>query len=145
MLRFELPTDKRLIYEKIIPIRWGDMDAFGHVNNTIYFRFMETLRVDWLQERLGNVAREVSREEGPVVVNAFCNFLRELAYPGDVLARMYVGEVGRSSIDTYVTMSRTDDPDTVYAEGGARMVWVNYAQSKSIPLPQALRAMVLAG
>lgn len=141
MLRFELPTDKRLIYEKVIPIRWGDMDAFGHVNNTIYFRFMETLRVDWLQERLGSV----SSEEGPVVVNAFCNFLRELAYPGDVLARMYAGEVGRSSIDTYVTMSRTDDPDTVYAEGGARMVWVNYAQSKSVPIPQALRALVLAG
>lgn len=141
MLRFELPADKRLIYEKAIPIRWGDMDAFGHVNNTVYFRFMETMRVDWLQEQLGSVARD----EGPVVVNAFCNFLRELSYPGDVLGRMYVGEVGRSSMDTYVSMSRTDDPDTVYAEGGARMVWVNYAQSKSMPIPEALRALVPTG
>lgn len=141
MLRFELPTDKRLIFEKVIPIRWGDMDAFGHVNNTVYFRFMETLRVDWLHERFGAVAAE----EGPVVVNAFCNFLRELSYPGEVLGRMYVGELGRSSVDTYVTMSRTDDPETVYAEGGARMVWVNYAQSKSVAIPEALRQAVQQG
>jgi len=135
MLRFELPADKRLVFEGIIPIRWGDMDAYRHVNNTVYFRFMESLRVDWLQVVLGGVRGE----EGPVVVNAFCNFLRELSYPGEVVGRLYVGEMGRSSVDTYVTMSRSDDRDTIYAEGGARLVWVNYTQSKSVALPESLR------
>ena len=38
-MRFEIPADKKLVHESIIPIRWGDMDAMGHVNNTIYFRY----------------------------------------------------------------------------------------------------------
>ena len=46
-MRFELPERKKLTLEMVIPIRWGDMDAMGHVNNTIYFRYMETSRIDW--------------------------------------------------------------------------------------------------
>ena len=138
MLRFQLPAEKRLVHEQMIPIRWGDMDAFGHVNNTVYFRYMEIMRIDWLQQRLG----KLDGAEGPVIVNAFCNFLRQLSFPGDVLARMYVGRVGDTSVDTYVTMALSDAPDTVCAEGGARMVWVRYADQKSVSLPATLRALL---
>lgn len=41
-MRIDLPTDKRLVHTMTIPIRWGDMDAMGHVNNTVYFRYMES-------------------------------------------------------------------------------------------------------
>ncbi len=40
-MRFDLPDRKKLVHEMIIPIRWGDMDAMGHVNNTLYFRYIE--------------------------------------------------------------------------------------------------------
>ncbi|NCV77840.1 MAG: acyl-CoA thioesterase, partial [Burkholderiaceae bacterium] len=40
-MRIEIPADKTFVHETIIPLRWGDMDAFGHVNNTLYFRYME--------------------------------------------------------------------------------------------------------
>ena len=40
--------ERRLAHSERIPIRWGDMDAMGHVNNTIYFRYMETVRLEWL-------------------------------------------------------------------------------------------------
>ena len=33
-----------------MPIRWGDMDAFGHVNNTVYFRYMEQVRISWFEQ-----------------------------------------------------------------------------------------------
>jgi acyl-CoA thioester hydrolase len=137
MLRFELPAGLRLVHEMVIPIRWGDMDAFGHLNNTVYFRFMESARVEWTRQVVGGSPAE----EGPVIVNAFCNFLREFTYPGDVLVRTFVGEVGRSSLDTYVTMALSDDPERVHAEGGARIVWVNYAQRKAVPLPPAMRGL----
>lgn len=114
------------------------MDAFGHVNNTVYFRYMEIMRIDWLQQRLG----KRDSADGPVIVNAFCNFLRQFTFPGDVLARMYVGRVGNTSADTYVTMALSDAPDTVCAEGGARMVWVRYADQKSVPLPATLRELM---
>ena len=135
-LRFELPELRQPVYEMVIPVRWGDMDAMGHVNNTVYFRYMEIVRLEWIYRKVGPPGAQ-----GPVIVNAFCNFLRQIEYPGEVLARQYVGAVGRSSFDTWITLERTDRPGVRYAEGGARMVWVDYASQKSVPLPDEVRAL----
>jgi len=48
-MRFELPETKKLTLEMVIPIRWGDMDAMGHVNNTIYFRYLEIVPIECLR------------------------------------------------------------------------------------------------
>ena len=47
-MRFEIPDEKKLVYETRFPIRWGDMDAMGHVNNANYFRYLEIARIEWL-------------------------------------------------------------------------------------------------
>lgn len=138
-MRFELPEQKKFTLEMVIPIRWGDMDAMGHVNNTLYFRYMETVRLEWLY-KVGGV-RDASGN-GPVIVNAFCNFIRQLAYPGDVLAKHYVAQPGRTSFETYMTLERTDELGVICASGGAKTVWVNYAQQKSVPLPDTLRQLI---
>ncbi len=138
-MRFDLPDDKKLTFEMRIPIRWGDMDAMGHVNNTVYFRYLETIRIEWLNQVGGTPD---PHGEGPVIVNAFCNFIRQLEYPGEVLARQYVGGVGRTSIDTYITLERSDVPGVIYASGGARVVWVDSVRQKSVPLPDWLRKLV---
>ncbi len=143
-MRLELPADKKLIHSTKIAIRWGDMDAYGHVNNTVYFRYMETARIE-LVEQLGYGLSEKSSADGtPVIANAFCNFLRQLDYPGEVLVRSYVGAVGRSSFDTYHEMLRAGDDKTVCASGGATVVWADLAAQRSVPLPDALRARLEA-
>lgn len=139
MLRFSVPESKSLVHEMQIAIRWGDLDAMGHVNNTVYFRYFETSRIEWLSS-LG--APPSPRGTGPVIVNAFCNFLRQLEYPGQLLARHYVAHVGRTSFDTYFTLERVDAPGIVSAEGGARVVWVDAAAGKSVPLPEWLRERI---
>ena len=138
-MRFELPVDKKLTYEMVIPIRWGDMDAMGHVNNTVYFRYFETVRIDWMHAIGGPPD---PNGQGPVIVNAFCNFLRQLEYPGSVLAKHYVANLGRSSFDTFITLERTDDLGVVYAEGGATTVWVDFPTGKSMPVPDWLRTLI---
>ncbi|MBL8406664.1 MAG: acyl-CoA thioesterase, partial [Candidatus Accumulibacter sp.] len=70
---------RKLVQTSLIPIRWGDMDAYGHVNNTIYFRYMEQVRVEYL-EKLG--FRVMPRGSAPVIINASCTFLVPLNYPG---------------------------------------------------------------
>ena len=112
------------------------MDAMGHVNNTVYFRYMETARLQWMGEWRMPANPQ---GQGPVIVNAFCNFLRQLEYPGDVIVRSYVGALGQRSFDMFYEMSRTDDPQTVYANGGATVVWVDFPAQRSLPLPAALR------
>ncbi|MCW5637249.1 MAG: acyl-CoA thioesterase [Rubrivivax sp.] len=141
-MRFVLPDHKKLVHEMTMPIRWGDMDAMGHVNNTIYFRYFEIARLDWFFRIAAPHGITALSGEGVIIVNAFCNFVRQLEYPGEVRTRMYTADAGRSSFDTFLTMERTDEPGVVYAEGGATTVWTDFAAKKSRPMPDWLRAIV---
>ena len=123
----------------IIPIRWGDMDAMGHVNNSVYFRYLETIRINYF-EKLGCVPDP--QGTGPVILNAFCSFYKQLEFPGDVLAKMYVSDPARTTFESWCTLSRTDQPDVIYAAGGATTVWVDFPKQKAVPLPDAIRARV---
>ena len=132
---------KKLIHVTKMPIRWGDMDAYGHVNNTVYFRYMEQARVEWIEEmqvpvRLGG--------DGPVIINASCTFLIPMNYPGTVEVRTYVGAIGRSSCETLVEMRIVGD-ERIFAEGAAKVVWMNTQTGKSVPLPDHVRAVLEAG
>jgi acyl-CoA thioester hydrolase len=139
-MRFELPTEKKLTLTMTMPIRWGDMDAMGHVNSTVYFRYLEIVRIEWMH-CIG--AAPNPQGQGPVIVNAFCNFIRQLEFPGEVLAKHYVANPGRSSFDTFITLERADDPGVIYAEGGALTVWTDFVAGRSAPMPDWLRALLV--
>ena len=138
-MRFDIPENKKLVHEMSIPIRWGDMDVMGHVNNTIYFRYFEIARIAWW-DKMGY--RAAPGGEGIVIVNAFCNFHRQLEYPGDVIARHYAANPGRTSFETYLTLERTDAPGQICTSGGAKAVWVDLSKQRSMPLPEWLREAV---
>ena len=138
-MKIEIPDQKKLVYEMRIPIRWGDMDAMKHVNNTVYFRYLETCRIDWLQS-IG--CPPDTQGEGPVIVNAFCNFYKQLEYPGDVLVKMYVSDPGRTTFESWGTMERADQPGVIYAAGGATTIWVDFPKQKATALPDWMRALV---
>lgn len=132
---------RKLVHTMRMPIRWGDMDALGHVNNTVYFRYMEQARIEWFNE-IGCLPD--SQDEGPVIVNAHCTFIRQLRYPGEIEIRTFVGPSGRSSFETYVEIRRVDELTTLAAEGGAKIVWVDFQKEKSVPLPAYVRALLPA-
>ena len=135
-MKLELPANKKLVYTARMPIRWGDMDAMGHVNNTLYFRYLEVARIDWF-DAVG--CQPNPRGEGPLIVNAFCNFHKQLEFPCDILVKMYASDPGRSSFETWATIERTDDRGVVYASGGATTVWVDFPAQKSVPIPDWFR------
>ena len=138
-MRLDLPEQKKLTLTMTIPIRWGDMDAIGHVNNTVYFRYFEIIRIAWF-DKVG--CTPDPNGEGPVIVDAFCNFHRQLEYPGDIIAKHYVANAGRSSFDTFLTLERSDEPGVIYASGGAKTVWTNFPKQKSAPMPDWLRELI---
>ena len=131
-------TPRKLVQTSLIPIRWGDMDAYGHVNNTIYFRFMEQVRVEYL-EALGFKVRPEG--SAPVIINASCTFLIPLNYPGVVEIGMFCGYPGRSSIPTHYEI-RLQGDETLYATGESKIVWMDVASGKSVPIPDVLRAQL---
>jgi acyl-CoA thioester hydrolase len=138
-MKIEIPENKKLVFEMRVPIRWGDMDAMGHVNNGSYFRYLETVRIDWMYS-IGCVPDP--KGEGPVIVNAFCNFYRQLEYPGDVLIKMYASDPGRTTFETWGTMERADEPGVIYAAGGATTIWIDFPTQKATNLPDWMRSLV---
>ena len=138
-MKIQIPEQKKLVYEMLIPIRWGDMDAMGHLNNASYFRYLETCRIDWLHS-IGCAPNP--QGEGAVIVNAFCNFYKQLEYPGDVRMKMYVSDPGRTTFESWGTMERADQPGVIHAAGGATTIWVDFKSQKAVTMPDWLRAMV---
>ena len=138
-MRIEIPERKKLVYEMRFTVRWGEMDAMGHVNNTVYFRYLENARIAWM-EAIG--CHPDPRGEGLVIVNAFCNFYRQLEFPAEVLLKLYVSDPGRATFDTWGTMERLDQPGEICAAGGATMIWVDFPQQKAKTLPDRMRALV---
>lgn len=127
------------VYTSIIPIRWGDMDAMGHVNNAVYFRFLEQARIEWYSF----VGREKKAGMETVVVHAYCTFMKALTYPGEVEVKTYAGSPGRSSFDIVQELRLKSDSQTIYARGGAKVVWVNPETGKSAPLPDVIRQLIV--
>ena len=127
---------RRLAHVARIPIRWGDMDAVGHVNNTVYFRYMEQARIAWFD---GVLPRAERNGRGIVIVSTACHFRRAMTYPGTVEVRLYVGAPGASSIPTAYEM-RVDADSEPYATGEAVVVFVDTAKGKPVRIPDELRA-----
>ncbi|MDO5652478.1 MAG: thioesterase family protein [Brachymonas sp.] len=141
-MKLPFPDQKRQIFFTRMSMRWGDMDAYGHANNAIYLRYFEEARILWITSP--DRPHMAADGTGPVVANIFCNFYRPLEYPAEMLIKLYVTEPGRSSCEVWMTIERTDQPGVIHADGGATMVWIDFAQQKAVPLPDWLREMLTA-
>ncbi len=128
-----------LIARQSITMRWGDMDAVGHLNNTYYFRYLEQIRLDWLESLGHGIDPE---GEGPVLASTSCTFRKELTYPADVEVTIELEKLGRSSVCLRHHFYRKGDADTVYAYADVTLVWVNYREGKAVPVPADIRAVL---
>ena len=125
---------RRQVHVERIPIRWGDMDAMGHVNNTVYFRYMEQARIGWFDALLPE--GEAWHSTGIVIVNASCNFKRPINYPGTVEVRVFAGPPGGSSVPTYYDLLVNEE---LYADGAAVVVFISMATQKPVKIPHDIR------
>jgi acyl-CoA thioester hydrolase len=94
---------------------------------------MEQARVEWITSMGYSVT---PGDESMLMINGFCNFNQQLTYPGELILKTYIGNIGRSSVDVYTTMALATQPDTMAAVGGATMVWVDMKTGKSSPWPE---------
>ena len=135
-----MKEQRRLAHVERIPIRWGDMDAMGHVNNTLYFRYMEQARISWFEALIPE--DDAWQSTGIVIVNASCNYNRPITYPGTVEVRLQVGPPGGSSVPTFYDL-RVDADPVPYAEGAAVVVFVNMKTQKPARIPDGIRERLL--
>jgi acyl-CoA thioester hydrolase len=127
-------AERKLVHVERIAIRWGDMDAMGHVNNTVYFRYMEQARIGWFDALVPR--GEAWKATGIVIANASCNFKRPINYPGTVEVRLLVGPPGGSSVPTFYELLVDND---LHADGAATVVFIDMQKQKPISIPQNIR------
>jgi acyl-CoA thioester hydrolase len=139
-MRYLIPDDKKLVYQTTFSMRWGDMDAMGHLNNAMYFRYFETVRIDWLH---GIGAKPDPKGEGFVIANAVCNFYKQLAYPSNIVAKLYVSDVARTTFETWVTLELEAEPNIIYAAGGSTTIWIDSVAKKATSLPDWMKVLLM--
>lgn len=139
------PETGRLLHRLTLAVRWGDMDALGHINNATYFTYFEQARVAWLEGLAGGAeGLTAGTASGPVVVTAACEFRAPVTYPATVVVELYGEPPGRSSFGTRYRLTDAGD-GRIYALGSARVVWVDHRAGRSMALPQAVREALPAG
>ena len=124
-----------------ISVRWGDLDAFNHVNNAVFSTYLEEARLTWLQ---GLGIPWVSERSAPVVANLQIDFLRPINWPATVVVRLFGGRVGRSSLVMPFVMQDALGAELCYAKGETTLVWIDPQSGRSIPLPEPLRQAAAA-
>ena len=125
-----------------IPVAWGDMDYFRHVNNIVFFRYFESARIEYLQ-RIGFRALEDGNQVGPILSATGCRFRRPLTWPDTVRVGARVSSVGADRFEMEYRLVSTAQ-NSVAAEGTGTLVSYDYALGRKVPLPGQIRAAIEA-
>ncbi|MBW3554325.1 MAG: acyl-CoA thioesterase [Gemmatimonadetes bacterium] len=123
-----------------IPVRWGDMDAFGHVNNTVFFRFFESARIEYLRAIAFVGGGEAV---GPILASTHCRFRRPVRFPDTVRvgARTTAVAEDRFTMEYRLVSLALGE---VAAEGGGVVVSYDYGTARKAPLPAPVRERIVA-
>lgn len=128
----------RLLHTMTFPIRWGELDVLGHVNNAQYLRYFEESRTAWC-EAVGRPLRNTG--EGMILLKASVTYKKPVGYPASVVVELKAGRIGNTSFDLVNTLTIEGDSDAA-AIGEFVIVWFDYANNKSKPIPVEIRALL---
>ena len=133
----ETKSGVKLSYMRF-PVRWGEMDALGHVNNASYLRYFEESRILW-GESLGMHLDGTG--EGMILLKASVTYKKQVSYPADIDIDLLAGDIGRTSFQLVNTLSIAGETSPA-AIGEFVIVWFDYRTNKSMPVPATLRALL---
>ena len=125
-----------------VPVAWGEMDAFEHVNNVNFARWVETARVAYFA-RLGLMCPRRGDGIGPILARLSIDYVRPISYPDTVRVDATVTRIGKSSLNmAYRIWSQ--DQQAEAAKGEDVIVVFDYATGQKAPVDDALRAAIHA-
>src|SRR5437773_3828653 len=141
----EHPRPKELDGHPLVldwPVQWGDQDAFGHVNNVVYFRWMESARIAYYRQA-GVQSAAAQQGTGPILASVKCDFRRQLNYPDTLLVSASVTSFGRTSMKMAHRIYSTAQ-QAIAAEGDSTIVMFDYTGQRPEVVPDDIRAKISA-
>lgn len=127
------------LFTATIDVRWRDLDAFNHVNNSTYLTYLEEARLQWLSTVPGPWA---DKHAMPVMAASTLNYRRPIEWPNRIAVMLACEREGNSSMTVAHRMVDAKDHDRVYCDGNVIVVWVSPATGKPVPLPEAIRTSI---
>ena len=123
-----------VVFQALVPVRWGDQDADGHVNNVVILRYVEEARMQW--------ARALALHDAvppmmSVVANLACEFLAPIHYPETLAVSIACAHVGNSSVQLLFTLQGAAAQP--YARARMTWVWLDTGTRRPRSMPEALR------
>lgn len=119
------------------PIRWGEMDALGHVNNVRYFEYFQDARIV-LFEKLGYSTISMLDEGGPILAHTGCQFLRQITFPDTITVGAWVEKIGTTSLHIHYEIF-SEALGAVAAQGTSVVVMVNFKTGEKLPIPEEMK------
>jgi acyl-CoA thioester hydrolase len=130
------PQPGRALAAIPLHVRWRDLDAFNHVNNSSYLTYLEEARLQWLRTVPGEWFTEHAM---PVMAAVELHYRKPIEWPAEIDVLLSCGRLGNSSMTIGNRIVDRNDHACVYADGSVVMVWVDPATGASVPLPEAIR------
>jgi acyl-CoA thioester hydrolase len=125
-----------LLISWTIPVRWRDLDAFNHANNSTYLTYIEETRLQWMSQLAGEW---MNAQYSPLLAAVHVNYRKAVNWPGSVVIELYCERLGHTSVTLAHRIVDASDHDVLYSDGESVMVWVDPATAKPVPLPEVIR------
>lgn len=122
-----------------MPVRWGDHDSYGHVNNVVYYSYCESAITAFLVEQ-GTLDIADSPVIG-LIVNSGCTYFSSIGFPDQVTVAMKISHLGNSSARYELALFRNDESEAS-AVAHIVYVYVDRASNTSVPIPNTIRAVL---
>ncbi len=135
------PGPTRLIRVSM-PVRWRDLDAFNHVNNSQYLSYLEEARLQWMLTLPG---QGMDEHVAPVVAAANLNYRRPIAWPNELAIELFVERLGNTSVSISHRIAAADDAAVLYCDGNTVLVWIDRDSGRAAALPDAVREACSSG
>ncbi len=122
-----------------LPTRWMDNDSYGHVNNVNYYSFFDTAVNRYLIDR---GVLDIHKDDiVGFVVETACSYFSSISFPDLIHVGVRVAKLGNSSVRYEIALYRNDDALPA-AAGHFVHVYVDRRSNKSVPIPDAVRAIL---
>jgi len=119
-----------------LSVRWRDLDAFNHVNNSKFLSYLEEARLRWMVTLPGHGMDE---HVAPVVAAAHLNYRRPIEWPNEIDIELFVERLGNTSLSIGHRIVGAGDPNAVYCDGNVVMVWIHRETGQPAALPEPVR------
>jgi acyl-CoA thioester hydrolase len=125
-------------------VAWGELDALGHVNHTVFLRWFENARFAWFGHvGIAALMHASGGRTGPVLARVACDYRASVGFPDTIRASVQCVELGSSSMSLRCKIG-SQAKQQIVAEGELVLVLIDYATSKPVPVPESIRAAIRA-